>query len=157
MQENCVKIKGASGKWGDFGLHLALSVMVAFLIFPKAGNGDFWWTDEARHAMGGIFILDFVRDLPLSDPLGYAMRYFAQYPALALNWYLPGFYAVEAGLYALFGTSEAVAHGAVIAFCVLVASVWYAWAYEWWGRLPALVATATFLAVPERSEERRVG
>ena len=65
--------------------------------------------------MGGVFILDLLRDLPLDDPMGYALRYFAQYPALALNWYLPGFYFVEAGFFALFGVSETVAHWTVFA------------------------------------------
>ncbi|MBS0510338.1 MAG: glycosyltransferase family 39 protein [Proteobacteria bacterium] len=129
--------------------HLALWALIAVLVIPTIGAGGFWWTDEARHAMGGVFILDFIRDLPLSDPLGYAMRYFAQYPALALNWYLPGFYAAEAALFGLFGASEAAAHWTVIAFCALGASVWFAWTREGWGPLPALVATASFLAVPE--------
>jgi hypothetical protein len=98
--------------------------------------------------MGGVLLLDAVRDLPISDPLGYAMRYFAQYPALALNWYLPGFYAVEAVAYAVFGASEAVARAVVLAFCLVGASVWFSWLRSGWGwPLP-------FLAWPSAAADR---
>ncbi len=99
--------------WLPCALLFALS---ALFLAPALGGSGFWWTDETRHAMGGVFILDLLRDLPLDDPMGYALRYFAQYPALALNWYLPGFYFVEAGFFALFGVSETVAHWTVFAF-----------------------------------------
>ena len=98
-----------------------LFALSALFLAPALGGSGFWWTDETRHAMGGVFILDLLRDLPLDDPMGYALRYFAQYPALALNWYLPGFYLVEAGFFALFGVSETVAHWTVFAFVLLAA------------------------------------
>lgn len=128
--------------------HVTLWALIGILTVPAILAGGFWWTDETRHAMGGVFILDLVRDLPLADPMGYAMRYFAQYPALALNWYLPGFYAVEAVFFALFGVGEAVAHWTVIVFCALAASVWFAWTRRGWGGAVALLATALFLSVP---------
>jgi uncharacterized membrane protein len=128
--------------------HLGLWALIAVLVVPAIGAGGFWWTDETRHAMGGVFVLDLIRDMPLADPMGYAMRYFAQYPALALNWYLPGFYGVEALFFALFGTSELVAHWTVVGFCALLASVCFAWARQGWGVLAAFIATALFLAVP---------
>jgi hypothetical protein len=125
-----------------------LWILTAVLVIPAIYSGGFWWTDETRHAMGGVFILDFVRDMPIADPMGYAMQYFAQYPALALNWYLPGFYAVEAVFYAVFGISEQVAHWSVFLFSVLAASVWFAWSRRTWGTLAAFLATALLLSVP---------
>jgi hypothetical protein len=47
--------------------------------------------------MGGVFV-SICCATCRSRSHGYALRYFAQYPALALNWYPPGFYLVEAGL-----------------------------------------------------------
>jgi hypothetical protein len=128
--------------------HLALWALVGVLLVPPIWSGEFWWTDEARHAMGGVFILDLVRDMPWSDPMGYALRYFAQYPALAFNWYLPGFYAVEAVVFALFGSTESVARFTVLGFCVVGASVWFAWLQRGWGTTVAFLATALFLSPP---------
>jgi hypothetical protein len=132
--------------WLPCALLFALS---ALFLAPALGGSGFWWTDETRHAMGGVFILDLLRDLPLDDPMGYALRYFAQYPALALNWYLPGFYLVEAGFFALFGVSETVAHWTVFAFVLLAAGLWFAWVRAGWNPLTAFMATALFIAVPE--------
>ena len=98
--------------------------------------------------MGGVFVLDLIRDLPLSDPMEYALRYFAQYPALAFNWYLPGFYAAEAAMFSIFGASEAVARGTVFTFCLIGASVWFAWLRRGWGATVAFLATALFLSPP---------
>lgn len=109
-----------------------LFALAALFLAPALGGSGFWWTDETRHAMGGVFILDLLRDLPLDDPMGYALRYFAQYPALALNWYLPGFYFVEAGFFALFGVSETVAHWTVFAFVLLAAGLWFDWVRTGW-------------------------
>jgi len=132
--------------WLPCALLFALS---ALFLAPALGGSGFWWTDETRHAMGGVFILDLLRDLPLDDPMGYALRYFAQYPALALNWYLPGFYFVEAGFFALFGVSETVAHWTVFAFVLLAAGLWFDWVRTGWNPLMAFMATALFIAVPE--------
>ena len=139
----------ASARWVSFALHLALWGLIGFLIVPAMGTGGFWWTDETRHAMGGVFILDLVRDMPLADPVGYAFQYFAQYPALALNWYLPGFYAAEAIFYAVFGISEAAAHWTVVMFCVVAGSALFDWTRRTWGATAALIATALFLSVPD--------
>lgn len=128
--------------------HVGLWSLIVTLMVPAIAAGGFWLTDETRHAMGGVFVLDFVRDMPIADPMTYAMRYFAQYPALALNWYLPGFYAVEAVFYALFGISEGVAHWTVITFCLLAASVWFSWTRRTWGLVVALMATALFMSMP---------
>jgi len=133
------------GAWAPL---VALWLLVGALLGPSIAGDDFWWTDEARHAMGGVFILDVVRDMPLADPMGYAMRYFAQYPALALNWYLPGFYAFEAMAFAVFGVSAPVARGLVFAFCLVGVSVWFTWARRGWGGAAAFLATAAWLSPP---------
>src|SRR5574337_89628 len=140
-------------KFGAFRLPawaplVVLWVLVGVLLLPTVAAGDFWWTDEARHAMGGVFIIDAIRDLPLADPVGYAFRYFAQYPALALNWYLPGFYAFEAAAFAIFGASEPVARGLVFAFCIVGVSVWYVWARRGWGGAVALLSAAAWVSPP---------
>jgi hypothetical protein len=129
--------------------HVVLWGLVGALLAPALSAGGFWWTDETRHAMGGVFILDFVRELPLANPMEYAFRYFAQYPALALNWYLPGFYAAEALFYSVFGISEPTAHWTVLVFCLMAVSVWFAWARKTWGVAVAFFAAALLVSAPE--------
>ena len=53
--------------------------------------------DETRQVMTGVFVRDAIRDLPASaaDPRGYAVRYYAQYPALGLLVWPPFFHLVE--------------------------------------------------------------
>lgn len=126
----------------------ALWLLVGALLLPTVAAGDFWWTDEARHAMGGVFVADAVRDWPVADPMGYALRYFAQYPALALNWYLPGFYAVEAVAFSIFGASQPVARALVFLFCIVGVSVWYAWLRRGWGTAAAFLAVAAWVTPP---------
>jgi hypothetical protein len=135
--------------WAQVLPHAGLWLLIVLLFLPVGWTGEFWWTDEARHAMGGVFILDALRDFPIADPMGYALRYFAQYPALALNWYLPGFYAVEAVPFGLFGPSEAVARTVVLGFCLLGVSVWYSWLRGSWGPTVSLLACALLVSGPE--------
>lgn len=128
---------------------------LAFLLFPSLllcgmslQSGEFWWTDESRHAMNGVFILDFVRDMPWRAPMDYALRYFAQYPALALNWYPPGFYAVEAVFFGVFGLSETTGHLTVLVFTGLGLTALFVWVAGVWGRPTALLAGLLLASSP---------
>lgn len=128
--------------------HVLIWLLIVTLLAPALTPNDFWWTDESRHAMGGVFVLDLLRDLPLADPFDYAFQYFAQYPALALTWYLPGFYTIEALFFAAFGVSAAVAHLTVIAFCLFAASLWILWVRRTWGLVVASLSATLFLTMP---------
>jgi len=107
-----------------------------------------WWTDESRHAMHGAFFVDFFRDLPLHAPYDYVQRYFAQYPALAFNWYLP-FFPVFMGLVMnTFGVSEVSAHASVIGVWLVGVVGWYAWLAPRYGVLAALASCLALLSMP---------
>jgi hypothetical protein len=56
-------------RWAPIFPHLTLWVLIVMLLGPAMIAGGFWWTDETRHAMGGVFILDLIRDLPFADPM----------------------------------------------------------------------------------------
>jgi hypothetical protein len=86
-------------------LFLLLSA-VALLFATAPQSGDFWWSDAPRHALNGVFLLDMFRNLPLSDPAGFAKSYYAQYPALSILFYPPLFPLAEAPVYGLFGVSH---------------------------------------------------
>jgi hypothetical protein len=83
--------------------------------------------DENRHVMTGVFVRDALVDLPASaaDPKGYAVRYYAQHPALGLLIWPPLFHLTEGLAMAALGTGYPVARGVTAAYGLLV--VWYAY------------------------------
>jgi 4-amino-4-deoxy-L-arabinose transferase-like glycosyltransferase len=131
----------------DATLVLLLWGVVCLLFWDTLHAGEFWWTDESRHAMNGVFFFDFWRDMP-RRPYDYALQYFAQYPALALNWYPPFFPVVESLFFALFGISEVGARLTVLLFTLAGVTAWYAWTQPVWGRSAAVVSCLLYLSVP---------
>lgn len=104
------------GRW-DTLCAVAVLAAVAVAIFLTAPlQSDYWWSDTPRHAMDGLFYLDLLRAMPLHDPKGWALAYYAQYPALTIGFYPPLGHLAFALAYALFGVGHGVAIGAVAAF-----------------------------------------
>src|SRR5688500_12317804 len=125
---------------GDALFLLVLWCSVCLLFWKALDAGEFWWTDESRHAMNGVFFLDLWQDLPWRAPYEYALQYFAQYPALALNWYPPFFPVVESVFFAVFGIDELGGRLAVLVFALMGATAWYIWARPIWGREAAILS-----------------
>ena len=92
-----------------YGGIVVLIIVVAALYATAPMDGNFWWSDAPRHALNGVFVKDLLRDLPLSDPAGYAQGYYVKYPALTILFYPPLFYLLSAPFYALLGVSQATA------------------------------------------------
>ncbi|NOQ14759.1 MAG: 4-amino-4-deoxy-L-arabinose transferase [Methyloprofundus sp.] len=88
-------------------LILALATAAMFLNSPHMGN--FSWSETSRNALNGVFVRDFIRDFPISDPVGYATQYYLKYPALTILFYPPLFYFLSAPFYSLFGVSHTTA------------------------------------------------
>lgn len=44
------------GRWIKVLPHATLWLLIVLLFLPAWFDGEFWWTDEARHAMGGVFL-----------------------------------------------------------------------------------------------------
>ena len=138
----------------DAALTLLLWGVVCLLFWNTLHVGEFWWTDESRHAMNGVFFLDFWRDMPWRTAYEYALQYFAQYPALALNWYPPFFPVVESLFFALFGINEVGARLTVLLFTLVGVTAWYAWTQPIWGRSAAILSCLLYLSVPGPSTGR---
>jgi hypothetical protein len=107
---------------------LAVPVLILLAVYGlhalRSPWGEPWKNnDETRHVMTGVFVRDAIAALPASaaDPRGYAVRYYAQYPALGILVWPPLFYAVEGVAMTLFGTDYAVARAVLIAFDLLAA------------------------------------
>lgn len=127
---------------------LILWAAVGLLFWKTLYAGEFWWTDESRHAMNGVFFLDLWQDMPLRAPYEYALQYFAQYPALALNWYPPFFPVVESAFFAVFGITEFSARLTVLVFALIGVTAWYAWVRPIWGRPAAILSCLLYLSAP---------
>lgn len=78
-----------------------------YLRLPR--QGDIWWMDASRHALDGVFVLDFLRTMPWHHPMDFAMDYYRQWPALTIGFYPPLFSFFLAASYAVFGVTEAAA------------------------------------------------
>ncbi|SEK27838.1 Dolichyl-phosphate-mannose-protein mannosyltransferase [Nitrosovibrio tenuis] len=133
---------------GDVASILLLWGVVCLLFWNTLHAGEFWWTDESRHAMNGVFFFDLWRDMPWRTPYEYALQYFAQYPALALNWYPPFFPVVESLFFAVFGITEFGARLTVLVFILVGVTAWYAWAQPIWGRNAAILSCLLYLSAP---------
>lgn len=131
--------------WAGLFFLIAACLIVNFTGLNKTG---FWWTDESRHAMHGAFFVDFMRHLPISNPYDYVKEYFAQYPALAFNWYLPLFPVLMGLVMTVFGVSEISAHATIIATWLIGVLAWYHWLAGRFGWKSALAACMALISMP---------
>jgi len=96
---------------------LVVAVAVAAQ-WPRARECDFWFSDASRHALDGVFLIDFVRDGGWTSPYSYGLHYAARYPALGVLYYPPLFAAVEAAVFLVVGPSFEAARATVVLFGV---------------------------------------
>lgn len=128
----------------------SLVIVAVTLLFTGAPHGGaFYWSDSPRHALNGVFVMDLLRDLPLDDPVGYAYRYYAQYPALTILFYPPLFYAISAPFYALFGVSQEVALLVVALHYIAYGLGCWRLARFWLDSTGALAFALLMLVLPE--------
>jgi hypothetical protein len=81
---------------------LALS---AAYVFAYKVSEPFYYNDETRHLMSGVYFRDLFQDMPVRHLRDYTVNYYLQYPALGLLIWPPFFYLLEGLLMSVFGTS----------------------------------------------------
>lgn len=145
---------GVSPKPGNSIIYdgVALFLLWTTAVYLQLGGltaDEFWWTDESRHAMDGVFFMDLFREHPWNNLYEFTVNYFVHYPAIALNWYPPLFAAVESLFFAIFGITEIAAHLSVLAFTLFGITAWYLWSYPIWGRIASILSIILFLSIPE--------
>jgi hypothetical protein len=105
---------------------LALATFVAG--YAHWHNDGLWFQGDApRHAANGLFLLDLVRFLP-SDPMDFALSYYARYPIIVPVAYPPLFSMLEAVAFGSTTASPFIAKGLVWGFTVLTAVYTMVWA-----------------------------
>jgi hypothetical protein len=110
-------------------------VALAFLMVAalhRQNDGLWFQGDSPRHAMNGLFWWDLLTTLP-RDPVEFAVRYYARYPAINPDTYPPLFYFVEGLTFAAVGPSPQVAKFIVLLFGVMAGMYTMAWARRWIG------------------------
>ena len=81
-----------------------LLILVTVVLSRGITQGEFfYYHDEMRHVMNGVFFRDFMSDLPRRHPLQYVYEYYAKYPALAFPHWPPLFHFIEGGFFLLLG------------------------------------------------------
>jgi len=132
-------------------LPLGLVVLTTLMLGRGIADGGFRHSDCSRHAMDGVFVHDFVADLPgsITHPVDHALAYYAQYPAMGIPLYYPPFFAVvEAGFFAVFGISVFTARLTVLAFGILGVLMTYKLIKEMAGPAVGALAAAAFVSLP---------
>ena len=126
-----------------------LGIASLALLLTAPTKGDFWWGDAPRHALNGVFVMDFIAAHPFADPVQWAIHYYLMRPALTIMFYPPLFYVAEAGAFALFGVSAFVAQLTVSLFVVLLAGAVYSLARLLLPRWSAAGAALLAIGTPE--------
>jgi hypothetical protein len=96
-------------------------------------NDGLWFQGDApRHAANGLFILDLVRALP-TNPIAFALSYYARYPVITPGAYPPVFYVLEAIAFGLTAASPYTAKVLVLAFAAIAGIYTMRYARRWIG------------------------
>src|ERR1039458_7626420 len=104
----------ASHRWTRW-IPIGLMLLVGALFLGAPTGGEFYWSEAPRNALNGVFVKDLLKAMPWHNPIGFAYRHYAQYPALTILFYPPLFYILAAPFYALLGVS----HGTVLVVVML--------------------------------------
>ncbi|HKN16020.1 MAG TPA: glycosyltransferase family 39 protein [Candidatus Sulfotelmatobacter sp.] len=138
-----------SGLLGRWVLLLGSIALVCVMACHNIGKGEFdYYIDEAQHAVTGLFVADFLRDLPLRHPVQYAYLYYAQYPAVAILHWPPLFYLFEGLSFLLLGPSVVSARLTVIFFSVVLLYQWFLLVEELQDSYTAAISTAVLGLLP---------
>lgn len=125
-----------------------LTLLIVGLFLGAPTGGDFYWSDAPRHALNGVFVKDFLAAAPWDDPLGFAYRYYAQYPALTILFYPPLFYVTSAPFYAIMGVSQSTALFVIMFYYIAFAlGAWRLFSF-WFSGWRSVAATVMLVAAP---------
>ncbi len=107
-------------------LHWLVLLAVGLIISIGITHGEFYFFgDEMRHAMTGVFFRDLIVDRPWSNPAQYAYEYYAKYPALGLLYWPPLFHMVEGLSFLVFGISVLASRLTILAYALVGVFFWY--------------------------------
>jgi 4-amino-4-deoxy-L-arabinose transferase-like glycosyltransferase len=126
-------------------------VLAAIVISHRIHKGEFNVNiDEAYDATTGLYVADFIRDLPvaLAHPVQYTYAYYAQYPALGLIHWPPFFHFIEGIIFLAFGPSVVSARITVLLFALFGLFFWFKLVAALQNEWTATVCTVVLSCLP---------
>ena len=108
--------------------HLALLVILlasSMLLMRQIGDPSLHFGDSAHHRMDGVFILDFIREMPITRIYEFTVDYYIQYPALGIGYRPPFFPFVEAIFNGIFGINIWSSRLAIWLFVMVGLIAWF--------------------------------
>jgi hypothetical protein len=128
---------------------IVLLAFVTLVISRDIVRGEFFfYTDEMRHAMNGVFFRDFLVDFPVRHPIQYAYDYYAKYPALSFPHWPPLFHMIEGLFFLLLGLSPWVSRLTILGFALLASYFWYRISERFGPRHRAFMAALVLACMP---------
>lgn len=107
-----------------YGLPIVL-FMALIILLRGINDISYGYPDADRFLLDGVFILDFLRDLPITRVYDFTIRYYAQYPGLSIGYHPPFFPLIEALFNGTFGINIWSSRLAVTTFMIIGISAWY--------------------------------
>lgn len=103
-------------RWKErIGLAVVLLVM-AILLLREIHNPHLGYPDGDRYLMDGVFLFDFLQEMPLDRIYDFTVRYYSQYPAIDIGYHVPFFPFVEALFHVVFGINMWSSRLAIVFF-----------------------------------------
>lgn len=101
-------------------LMLVWVLSLHYRIAGTIGGGELVAADPPAHLTSGIMVYEYLHTALGSDPVRFAEGFYVRYPKVAIGHWPPGYYAVQATWYSLFGVSiwSAQALSAATAACL---------------------------------------
>lgn len=127
----------------------AVLVVIALIVIARGIMQEgLCYSDDARHALDGVLIMDLFRDMPLFNVYDYVVQYYAKYPALGIGTYPPFFAFIEAGFFSVLGVSVTSAKIAVLFFAMVALIYWYRLVRLICGERIAFFSSLLFITTP---------
>lgn len=137
----------------SFRVHTCAVVLIGLAVAVIGGRnisqGGVGWSDGANHLFDGIFLHEFAREMPLDSPMAWAEQFYLRHPSLGIVVYWPpGFAAIEAGVFAIFGVSLVAARCVVLGFAFGAGYVMFRLMRDLYGGAMGLIAGLLLVTCP---------
>lgn len=134
-------------------VHACAVVLIGIAVAVIGGRGitqgGVGWSDGANHFFDGVFVDEFVRDWPVDGPMAWAEQFYLRRPSLGIVVYWPpGFAAIEAGVFGVFGVSLVAARVLVLAFAFGAAYLLFRLVRDVYGDVIGLIAALLLVTCP---------
>ena len=146
-----MKASNSAGRPSALFTGLSLLVVLATLVVlltRELGNPHLGYPDADRILMDGVFIHDFLRDLPLTHIYDYTINYYGQYPALSIGYRPPFFPFIEAIFNSLFGVNMWSSRLAILFLAAIGFSAWFFLVRRIFDTATALTSSLLLISLP---------